>query len=316
MHKVALKKQDTLMIEHYASNEIPPAKTWIFHNENQITHLMQAYNGDVLLIDTLNKDNTRTILAKNKDTIIKTSMDASGNATTTHEEAGKNIELFSKFLQESEGIETAGGKELQSTFQALNTKEILEKISQFDLSKEANANAKQRLIVSNVDVQEQELLEKDFSFKGRKPLVREIDSHQIIHALNQHGDEATEANRGQIAIQLEDIANYQQITKNHDLREVQENGKIVYAKQVNGHYVVLEEVLEGQDKLRFFDMWKGKGQINKEVLLSHSQRPNTNPSQNLESRMPSNTADDSTPPNIKDGLEKGELSNDIAGLKE
>ena len=91
VHKVALKKQDTLMIEHYASNEIPPAKTWIFHNENQITHLMQAYNGDVLLIDTLNKDNTRTILAKNKDTIIKTSIDASGNATTTHEEAGKNV---------------------------------------------------------------------------------------------------------------------------------------------------------------------------------------------------------------------------------
>lgn len=111
VHKVALKKQDTLMIEHYASNEIPPAKTWIFHNENQITHLMQAYNGDVLLIDTLNKDNTRTILAKNKDTISKTSIDASGNATTTHEEAGKNIELFSKFLQESEGIETAGKKE-------------------------------------------------------------------------------------------------------------------------------------------------------------------------------------------------------------
>ena len=108
VHKVGLKKQDTLMIEHYASNEIPPAKTWIFHNENQITHLMQAYNGDVLLIDTLNKDNTRTILAKNKDTITKTSIDASGNATTTHEEAGKNIELFSKFLQESEGIETAG----------------------------------------------------------------------------------------------------------------------------------------------------------------------------------------------------------------
>ena len=111
VHKVALKKQDTLMIEHYASNEIPPAKTWIFHNENQITHLMQAYNGDVLLIDTLNKDNTRTILAKNKDTITKTSIDASGNATTTHEEAGKNVELFSKFLQESEGIETAGKKE-------------------------------------------------------------------------------------------------------------------------------------------------------------------------------------------------------------
>ncbi|MBD5166361.1 MAG: N-6 DNA methylase, partial [Helicobacter sp.] len=146
VHKVALKKQDTLMIEHYASNEIPPAKTWIFHNENQITHLMQAYNGDVLLIDTLNKDNTRTILAKNKDTITKTSIDASGNATTTHEEAGKNVELFSKFLQESEGIETAGkgeadvvakesqrlqeiAEDFKGRFPNLSSQEMLEGIS-------------------------------------------------------------------------------------------------------------------------------------------------------------------------------------------
>ncbi|STP11042.1 conserved hypothetical mosaic CUP0956/HP1116/jhp1044-like protein [Helicobacter cinaedi] len=41
-------------------------------------------------------------------------------------------------------------------------------------------------------------------------------------------------------------------------------------------------------------MWKQKGQLNKEVLLSHSQRPNTSPSLNLERPMPSNTIADST----------------------
>ena len=53
--------------------------------------------------------------------------------------------------------------------------------------------------------------------------------------------------------------------------------------------IVLEEVLQGQDKIRFFDMWKQKGKLNKEVLLSHSQRPNTTPSLNLDSHMPNNT---------------------------
>ena len=118
--------------------------------------------------------------------------------------------------------------------------------------------------------------------------MREIDSHQIIHTLNQHGNSTQEAKRGQVAVSLEDIAGYEKYTQDYNQRIAQDNGRILYAKQINGHYVVVEEVLEGQDKLRFFDMWKGQGQINKEVLLSHSQRPNTIPSLNLESQMINN----------------------------
>lgn len=107
--------------------------------------------------------------------------------------------------------------------------------------------------------------------------MREIDSHQVIHTLREHGDEANETMRGQIAVTMNDIANYRTYTQEADLRLIQGNGKIVYAKQVNGHFVVIEEVFEAQDKLRFFDMWKGKGKINKEVLLAHSQRPKHEP---------------------------------------
>lgn len=108
VHKVAGKSQDMLMIEHHISNDIPPAKTWFFKNESQTTHLMQAYNGEVLLVDTLSKtDNTRTILAKQHGKVFKTTIDENGTKETK-EETANSIELFSRFLQESEGIETAG----------------------------------------------------------------------------------------------------------------------------------------------------------------------------------------------------------------
>ncbi|WP_163532741.1 RNA polymerase-binding protein DksA, partial [Helicobacter suis] len=171
----------------------------------------------------------------------------------------------------------------------LSPQEIHEVISKWDLSPTSNKSGKQRLVVARVEAKEAEELTKALEFKGQKDLIREIDSHQVIHALKQHGDIAKEAQRGQIAINLEDISHYIDTIKEADFKHIQDNGRVLYAKQVNGHVVVIEEALSGQDKLRFFDMWKQKGKLNKEVLLSHSQRPNTTPSLNLEGHMPSNS---------------------------
>ncbi|MCR2055646.1 hypothetical protein CHLV4139_09155, partial [Campylobacter helveticus] len=170
----------------------------------------------------------------------------------------------------------------------LSSRELKEILQSWDLSKENNANKKLRQIVSRVGNEEAKELSKHFNFKGKKPLVREIDSHQILHALNRHADEEKELKRGQEALSIEDISEYENIVKNYDFKHIQDNGRIIYAKQVNGHHIVLEEVLSGQDKLRFFDMWKQKGQLNKEVLLSHSQRPNTNLDQMTKRYMPNN----------------------------
>ncbi|WP_163534839.1 hypothetical protein, partial [Helicobacter suis] len=177
----------------------------------------------------------------------------------------------------------------------LAPQEIHEVISKWDLSATSNKSGKQRLVVARVEAKEAEELTQAFKFKGQKNLIREIDSHQVIHALKQHGDMATEAQRGQIAINLEDISHYIDTIKEADFKHIQDNGRVLYAKQVNGHVVVIEEALSGQDKLRFFDMWKQKGKLNKEVLLSHSQRPNTTPSLNLEGHMPSNITTPPTP---------------------
>ncbi|WP_233707989.1 PBECR3 domain-containing polyvalent protein, partial [Helicobacter bizzozeronii] len=178
----------------------------------------------------------------------------------------------------------------------LTPQEIKETIEKWDLSPNANANAKQRLVVSSVEATEAQELGQALKFKGKRELVREIDAHQVLHTLKQHGDANKEASRGQIAVTLEDIAHYQEYLKNPDFKHIQEeSGRIVYAKQINGYAVVIEEALSGQDKLRFFDMWKLKGKLNKEVLLSHSQRPNTTPSLDLEGYMPSSGANPTTP---------------------
>lgn len=254
VHKVAGKSQDMLMIEHHISNDIPPAKTWFFKNESQTTHLMQAYNGEVLLIDTFNNDNTRTILAKQHGKVFKTTIDENGTKETK-EETAKSIELFSRFLQEdNKALET---KKLKSTFQPLSNKEIQEIVSQWDLE---NPRAQDRIFVSKVEGKELEQIQKEFHFKGNYEIAREIDAQHIKHALNRHGDKTIEESRNQIPITLDEILDYQNIIKSADVREV--SGKnIIYKKQINGHYVVVEEALTGKNKLEFVTMWKSKGNI-------------------------------------------------------
>lgn len=166
----------------------------------------------------------------------------------------------------------------------LSVNEIKQNIEKWDLT---NPNPQDKILISKVQGAELEQLKSEFDFKGNYALAREIEAKNVKHALTRHGDEAVENARGQIAITKDDIADYEKYTQKPDLRVVQDNNRILYAKQVNGYYVIIEEVLSGQNKLQFFDMWKGKGKINKEVLLSHSQRPKNASEPNFSRRMPS-----------------------------
>ena len=119
--------------------------------------------------------------------------------------------------------------------------------------------------------QEATELAEHFHFKGAKPLVREARENEIAHALKSHGDQATEAQRGNIAITRADIdENYPKITQEHDEKFYTDTG-VIYVKQVNGHHIAIEEALLGQDKLIFKTMWKTKGNYNKEVLLKNAK---------------------------------------------
>ncbi|WP_281769848.1 putative barnase/colicin E5 family endoribonuclease, partial [Helicobacter ailurogastricus] len=139
----------------------------------------------------------------------------------------------------------------------LSPQEIKTHIEQWDLN---NPKATDRLLIGKVDGQELEQLAQEFNFKGNYALARQIDAQHVAHALNRHGDLSVETSRNQIPITLEDISNYPNIVKSADVREVEGNN-IVYKKQINGHYVVVEEALTKKNKINFVTMWKSKGNL-------------------------------------------------------
>ncbi|TLE08262.1 hypothetical protein [Helicobacter bilis] len=85
----------------------------------------------------------------------------------------------------------------------------------------------------------------------------------------RHGDEIVEKQKGQNAINVDEILTYYPaITKpnNHDLRIVQDNGNIFYAKQINGHFIAIEEVLTGRNKIKFVTAWNINGSLNDKMI--------------------------------------------------
>lgn len=143
----------------------------------------------------------------------------------------------------------------QRNSKILTNQDIKEQISKWDLSA-----PKQTLITNKIDGEELEKLNEHFKFKGNYALTRQIDSEHIKHALSHHGDEKIEALRGQKAITLDDIANYENYAKTADIKEYIDK-KVISKKQINGHFVVVEEALTGKNRLNFVSMWYVKGKI-------------------------------------------------------
>ncbi|TSA78962.1 hypothetical protein FNE76_08070, partial [Helicobacter mehlei] len=150
----------------------------------------------------------------------------------------------------------------------LSPQEIKSHIEGWDL---ANPNPKNKAVIAKVQGEELEQLAKEFKFNGNYALAREIDAQHVAHALSRHSDPKIEMSRNQIPLTLDDISYYPNIVKNADVREV-EGKKIKYKKQINGHYVVVEEVLTAQNKLRFVTMWKSRGNLKKWPNLRPSER--------------------------------------------
>ena len=91
-----------------------------------------------------------------------------------------------------------------------------------------------------------------------------IDYSAINHTLNRHGAEsALVKNSGQKAVDYTDIAEYRNIVKGADesLDSVDNMGTpvVVSYKQINGHFVVVEEIRKGQNELNFKTMFKQEG---------------------------------------------------------
>jgi hypothetical protein len=113
-------------------------------------------------------------------------------------------------------------------------------------------------------------------FKNPRDVKRTIDGNQIRHTLKQHGDPKIEAARGNIAITYNDVADYTRIIDNHDLKSFGVSANrlpaIRYGKQINGYYIVVEEVRNKSHNFAFHTMYKRKGKLTQESLMLSKEK--------------------------------------------
>ncbi|WP_240669256.1 DUF3519 domain-containing protein, partial [Helicobacter pylori] len=98
-----------------------------------------------------------------------------------------------------------------------------------------------------------------FNFTYPKNAKAIIDYQGIQHALNKHGINSPSVKFGkQPPITYKDIANYRDIVKNAD-ETIKRDNRIISYKQVNGHFVVVEQINRNKSEFIFKTMFKEKG---------------------------------------------------------
>ena len=114
-------------------------------------------------------------------------------------------------------------------------------------------------------------LAKNLGFKYPNETKRTIYADEITHTLKNHGNEAVEAKRGQIAITRDDIAHYIDYVETPDKQVVSQTKQglkaLISGKQKDGYYVVVEEAQTKNNRLAFKTMYKVKGDIKESSLF-------------------------------------------------
>lgn len=114
-------------------------------------------------------------------------------------------------------------------------------------------------------------LAKKLGFKYPNETKRTIYADEITHTLKNHGNEAAEAKRGQIAITRDDIASYINYVENPDKQVLSQTKQglkaLISGKQKDGYYVVVEEAQTKNNRLAFKTLYKVKGDIKESSLF-------------------------------------------------
>ncbi|MGL2694280.1 DUF3519 domain-containing protein, partial [Helicobacter pylori] len=104
-----------------------------------------------------------------------------------------------------------------------------------------------------------------FNFTYPKNAKAIIDYQGIQHALNKHGINSPSVKFSkQPPITYKDIANYINIVKNAD-ETIKRDNRIISYKQVNGHFVVVEQINRNKSEFIFKTMFKEKGDYKKNI---------------------------------------------------
>ena len=109
---------------------------------------------------------------------------------------------------------------------------------------------------------------KQLGFRIPQKTTRSITPSEVIHTLKRHGENSPMVKNGnQKAVTLDEIAKYQSyadkadrktLTKDHKGKEI-----LLSGKQINGYYVVVEEIRQKVNELSFKTMYFEKGDLSK-----------------------------------------------------
>ena len=84
-----------------------------------------------------------------------------------------------------------------------------------------------------------------------------LDESGVRHIFNQHGDEETEQERGQVAVTEEDFARLREVVAEPDsIRPGNDANTVIFAKKFGNTWHYVQEVRTGRKKLAAKTLWK------------------------------------------------------------
>ena len=123
-------------------------------------------------------------------------------------------------------------------------------------------NSKKTIAVDKLDAKRA----KELNFKHPQDVRRTIGADAITHAINRHGKDSDLVKKsGQKPVTFEDIAKWEEYADNASISAVSKDKSgqevVVSGRQINGYYVIVEEIKKKRNELAFKTMFFEKGDI-------------------------------------------------------
>ena len=123
-------------------------------------------------------------------------------------------------------------------------------------------NSKKTIAVDKLDVKRA----KELNFKHPQDVRRTIGADAVTHVINRHGKDSDLVKKsGQKPVTLEDIAKWEEYADNASISAVSKDKSgqevVVSGRQINGYYVIVEEIKKKRNELAFKTMFFEKGDI-------------------------------------------------------
>lgn len=118
----------------------------------------------------------------------------------------------------------------------------------------------------------------ELGFKYPQNVRRTIDDQAINHIIKRHGVDSVLVKNGQKAVTMQDISKWieyaDSATKQKSVINSDEQEVIVSGKQINGYYIIVEQIKKGQNELGLKTMYFEGGKLENNEIFKDFGTPN------------------------------------------